>query len=152
MINDTGNIGYYLFHGTRHRKGVELMKDAMWKLDPGGEFTFSDRMAGIGCLVYTRPGSRAATHGTPRPLRWSVAVAVADVEWHALLYTPYRRNTRSTCPQAVGERATDSVLTGQTARAKQFASWRYRRFFLEDFRICGHVIPRATLQVATTGL
>lgn len=45
MKNITGNVGYYLFHGTNHPKGVELMKDAMWKADPTGGFSFSSRQA-----------------------------------------------------------------------------------------------------------
>lgn len=43
MKNEHGNIEYYLFHGTRSPDGVALMKDAMWKLDPIGHFTFDDR-------------------------------------------------------------------------------------------------------------
>lgn len=45
---DTGRnrTGYYLFHGTRHLKGLELMRDAMWKVDPGGGRHFSSVMAG----------------------------------------------------------------------------------------------------------
>ncbi len=38
MRNRTGNVGYYLFHGTRHRLGVKLMKAAMWKVDPQGQY------------------------------------------------------------------------------------------------------------------
>ena len=68
MINNTGNIGYYLFHGTRHWKGVKLMKDAMWKIDPGGGFTFSDRMAGQDVFFTPEPDrlatvARWAPHG-----------------------------------------------------------------------------------------
>jgi hypothetical protein len=36
MKNQTGNIVYYLLHGTRNVRGVEKMKDAMWKMAPSG--------------------------------------------------------------------------------------------------------------------
>lgn len=34
---------YYLFFGTNNMKGLTEMKRAMWKVDPEGSFTFSDR-------------------------------------------------------------------------------------------------------------
>src|SRR5262249_44610615 len=46
MKNMAGHITYYLFYGTRNTKGLQLMKDAMWRLDPGGGYRFSDRLAG----------------------------------------------------------------------------------------------------------
>lgn len=45
-----GRTGYYLLHGTRHLKGLELMRDAMWKVDPGGGRRFSSVMAGQSAL------------------------------------------------------------------------------------------------------
>jgi len=33
---------YFLFYGTNHKLGLEKMKTAMWKVDTGGGFTFSD--------------------------------------------------------------------------------------------------------------
>ncbi|WP_179089015.1 three-Cys-motif partner protein TcmP [Paenibacillus odorifer] len=33
---------YFMFYGTNHKLGLEKMKDAMWKVDTGGNYTFSD--------------------------------------------------------------------------------------------------------------
>ena len=33
---------YYLFYATKSLKGVQKMKEAMWTVDPSGEFKFSD--------------------------------------------------------------------------------------------------------------
>lgn len=90
MINNTGNIGYYLLHGTRHRDGVKLMKDAMWKVDPDGAYTFSDRLAGQDVLFTLAPDleplkNELLTHYARQ--RW---VTPESIEWHAVLYTPYR--------------------------------------------------------------
>lgn len=41
MDVDRGRTAYYLVYGTRHHKGLELMKDAMWALDPTGGVRFS---------------------------------------------------------------------------------------------------------------
>ena len=42
MRNKNNNPDYYLFHVTNHLKGLEKMKEAMWKVDPSGQFRFSD--------------------------------------------------------------------------------------------------------------
>jgi hypothetical protein len=42
MKNESGLTDYYLFHATKNLKGLQKMKEAMWKVDPRGEFTFSD--------------------------------------------------------------------------------------------------------------
>lgn len=90
MINRTGNIGYYLFHGTRHRKGVELMKDAMWKVDPGGGNRFSDRLAGENVLFMPEPNLVPLRKALLQHFSGQRGVPVADIEWYALLDTPYR--------------------------------------------------------------
>jgi len=33
---------YFLFYGTNHKTGLSKMKDAMWTVDTGGTYTFSD--------------------------------------------------------------------------------------------------------------
>lgn len=42
MKNERDVTDYYLFHGTNSLKGLQKMKEAMWKVDESGEFTFSD--------------------------------------------------------------------------------------------------------------
>ncbi|MCI1859310.1 MAG: three-Cys-motif partner protein TcmP [Sporolactobacillus sp.] len=42
LKNKNNATKYFLYHGTKHLKGLEKMKDAMWKIDGSGSFTFSD--------------------------------------------------------------------------------------------------------------
>jgi three-Cys-motif partner protein len=42
MRNSTGLTDYYLFYATNNILGLKKMKEAMWKVDETGEFTFSD--------------------------------------------------------------------------------------------------------------
>jgi hypothetical protein len=91
MINQTGNIVYYLLHGTRHRKGVELMKDAMWRIDAGGGYMFSDRLAGQDVLFVLDPDLRPLRRELLRSYAGQPGVNVADIEWHTVLHTPYRK-------------------------------------------------------------
>ena len=89
MINKTGNIIYYLLHGTRHLAGVKLMKAAMWKIDPGGDFTFSDKLANENVLFTLEPDLR--------PLQENLLthyagqrVLIDEIEDYTVVYTPYR--------------------------------------------------------------
>jgi hypothetical protein len=38
-----GQTVYYLVYATKHPKGMEVMKDAMWRVDRTGSYSFSDR-------------------------------------------------------------------------------------------------------------
>jgi hypothetical protein len=42
MLNMGNRVDYFLFFATNSLKGLEKMKEAMWKADPRGEFQFSD--------------------------------------------------------------------------------------------------------------
>lgn len=42
MVNDRNHTEYYLFFGTNNLVGLDKMKQAMWKVDPTGTFSFSD--------------------------------------------------------------------------------------------------------------
>ena len=45
MVNAKNRTSYLLFYATRHLKGVELMKEAMWKVDADNGRMFSDLTA-----------------------------------------------------------------------------------------------------------
>lgn len=42
MVNQSKRVDYFLFFATQNLKGLERMKESMWKVDPLGEFCFSD--------------------------------------------------------------------------------------------------------------
>ena len=42
MIDSGNRTEYFLIFGTHHSKGLEVMKDAMWKVDEAGRYQFSD--------------------------------------------------------------------------------------------------------------
>ncbi|MBU8813195.1 three-Cys-motif partner protein TcmP [Mycolicibacterium goodii] len=46
MVNQSGHTGSYLFFCTRDDQAYDRMKEAMWKLAPGGGYRFDDRLAG----------------------------------------------------------------------------------------------------------
>ncbi|MFD0485155.1 three-Cys-motif partner protein TcmP [Kineococcus sp. GCM10028916] len=85
-----GNVGYYLLHGTKHRMGVKVMKEAMWNIDPTGQYTFSDRLAGSEVLFTPEPNLKPLVEALLRDHAGRVAVPVEDLRWYSLLQTPYR--------------------------------------------------------------
>ncbi len=42
MLNQGNRTDYFLFFASNSLKGLEKMKESMWKVDPSGEFQFSD--------------------------------------------------------------------------------------------------------------
>lgn len=42
MTNQGNRVNYFLFFATNNLTGLEKMKESMWKVDPMGEFQFSD--------------------------------------------------------------------------------------------------------------
>ena len=44
MIGSNNQIIYYMIFGTKHWLGLKVMKEAMWRVDRRGEYTFSDRL------------------------------------------------------------------------------------------------------------
>jgi len=89
MRRGTGRVAYHLLHGTNHLRGVELMKTAMWKVDPGTGSCFSDRFAGQDVLL-------GGEHIDAAPLRLALCqhfagqtVSLYDVKRYTLVKTPY---------------------------------------------------------------
>lgn len=119
MINSTGNVGYYLFHGTRHRQGVRLMKDAMWKIDPGGDFTFSDRLAGENVLFVPEPDMRPLRAELLSHYAGQRGVTADDIDWHVVLHTPYRQaHVRPLLRTLEGR---NEILVNRPPKKKQFS-------------------------------
>jgi hypothetical protein len=89
MIGNNGHLSYYLMHGTNHIKGASLMKDAMWKIDPGGGCTFSDRMANQDVLFQAEPNFRPLRDGLLSSFAGRT-VGIAEIEDWVIVDTPYR--------------------------------------------------------------
>jgi three-Cys-motif partner protein len=90
MYGMNGHLSYYLMHGTRHIRGVELMKDAMWKTDPGGGSAFHDRLADMDVLFQFEPDFAPLLEGLRQTFRGKT-VTIDEVESWVTLSTPYRK-------------------------------------------------------------
>jgi len=89
MIDATNHTEYHLCFGTNNDKGLSVMKQAMWSVDPVGGHQFSDRTAGLRTLFEPEPDLlrlRRMLQTHFRPKGW---VSIDDVDQYALLNTPY---------------------------------------------------------------
>ncbi len=55
MRNERDVTDYYLFYGTNNLRGLEKMKDAMWRIDETGEFMFSDATDPNQIVLFAEP-------------------------------------------------------------------------------------------------
>jgi len=59
MVNNQGNVAYYLYFATNHQLGFQQMKRAMWKVDPRGSYRFADTTdVGVRFLISFDEGSK----------------------------------------------------------------------------------------------
>jgi three-Cys-motif partner protein len=89
MINETGHTGYFLFYGTRNLKGLEVMKDVMWSVDPGGGQRFSDKLAGQDVLFEAAADTRPLQRDLAEHFRGQT-VSVEILGRYVLVDTPTR--------------------------------------------------------------
>jgi three-Cys-motif partner protein len=90
MRNASGLTDYYLFYATNNLLGLQKMKEAMWRVDESGEFTFSDATDSRQLtLIGTEPQydlleKQLVSHFRGRE------VAVSEIEQYVLAETPFR--------------------------------------------------------------
>lgn len=121
MINNTGNVGYYLFHGTRHPAGAKLMKAAMWKADPGGTNTFSDRLAGQQVLFVDDPDLEPLRAAMLKEFAGRTGVTAEELEWFAILKTPYRETHVRPVLRALEKAKPSPITVHRPAGKRQYA-------------------------------
>lgn len=88
MVNERGKTGYFLFYGTRNIVGLRVMKEAMWKVDPGGGQKFSDVLDGQQVLFEDSVDTLPLQHDLTQHFRGQT-VAVETLEHYVLADTPY---------------------------------------------------------------
>ena len=89
MRNRNDATDYFLFFATKSRKGIQKMKEAMWRVDESGSFRFSDATAGQLVLPFTKePDFTALARDLVARFAGHVTT-VADVEEFVLADTPF---------------------------------------------------------------
>lgn len=89
MRNKKDATDYFLFFATNSPKGMEKMKEAMWKVDESGEFRFSDATNPRQTLLFgPQPDFDALRRAILREFQ-GTEVTVAEIEDFVLASTPF---------------------------------------------------------------
>ncbi len=89
MLDSGGRTEYYLFFATHHVKGMEVMKDAMWKVDPSGAYQFSDATDPDQPLLFELQPDYAVLKEGVQAKFGKKSASIADIENFVTLETPF---------------------------------------------------------------
>jgi three-Cys-motif partner protein len=89
LRNRDDRVVYYLFFASNNSTGHRKMKEAMWKVDPLGEFTFSDSTDPNQQILFTNPSVAPLIAGLVSKFRGAGQLPVSRVETHVLDDTAY---------------------------------------------------------------
>lgn len=83
MRNKTNSTDYFLFFATNSVKGLEKMKESMWKVDDTGSFQFSDHEDALGLLSLfsEHPNLEPLRHAMVRAFKGKRVAIEKLVEW-----------------------------------------------------------------------
>ena len=90
MRNRNDATDYFLFFATNSARGMEKMKEAMWKVDESGEFRFSDATNPAQTLLFSPQPNFAALRRAILGEFEGRETTVAEVEEFVLACTPFR--------------------------------------------------------------
>lgn len=90
MRNKKDATDYFLFFATNNPKGMEKMKEAMWKVDESGEFRFSDATNPAQALLFSPQPNFDALRRAIISQFHGREVSVGEIEDFVLAYTPFR--------------------------------------------------------------
>ncbi|TFI45020.1 three-Cys-motif partner protein TcmP [Rhodococcus sp. 1R11] len=90
MLNNTGNVSYSLIHASGSELGVQRMKSAMWKVDPGGTYKFSDRTHGLPVLFAASPDTSPLRSLLLKKFSGRSGVTKKDIHRFTILETNFR--------------------------------------------------------------
>jgi three-Cys-motif partner protein len=133
MKNHHHQVCYDLVYATNNKTGMEQMKEAMWRVDPKGTYSFSDITNPCQATLvqfmeekYWLPEA-AELIG----LRFQgQTVSVEDVQWYVVLETPYL--FRKACLKKLEEEGRiQSVVKGDMTKRKK---WTYPKGSTITFR------------------
>jgi three-Cys-motif partner protein len=88
MINIGNKTDYYMVFATNDILGLDRMKGSMWKLDPSGNFQFSDVTAYSGQIDFSQPDYTIGRDAIFEKFRGRT-VSIKEVEHFVIAETPF---------------------------------------------------------------
>src|SRR5207302_8280227 len=91
MRDRSGRVVYYLFFATNNSLGHVKMKESMWKVDPLGDFRFSDGTNPDQQVLFSEPPTAGLASDLKSHFRGKRQMQVANVEEYVQNDTAYLR-------------------------------------------------------------
>ena len=91
MRDRDGRLVYYLFFASNNPVGHLKMKEAMWKVDPLGDFSFSDSTDPDQALMFNDPSTAPLAADLTAKFKGAGQIPVKRVETYVLDHTAYLR-------------------------------------------------------------
>ena len=133
MRDRNGRVVYYLFFATNNSIGHLKMKEAMWKVDPLGDFTFSDSTDPNQTLLFTARSTAPLAADLAAKFRGAGQIRVKRAEEYVQDHTAYLRKHMG---EALGQLETGGKLKvaefksdGKKRRAKTYPNEALVTFF-----------------------
>jgi hypothetical protein len=93
MVNEGNRIEYLLCFGTNSDTGLSRMKTAMWKADPEGGCSFSDRTDPTQPVLFRNDPSAGLQRALEEEFRGMGFVPIEEIVRFVLEETPYLENS-----------------------------------------------------------
>lgn len=90
MRNDRNTMDYFLFFATNNERGLKKMKEAMWRVDESGTYTFSDATDPNQSVLFTAEPDRQLLTRMILDGFAGKETTVKDVEQFVVCETPFR--------------------------------------------------------------
>ena len=101
MVNQSRRVDYFLFFATQNLKGLERMKEAMWKVDPLGEFCFSDATDPNALTLFGNEPDLSSLHSFLRERAANSFVSVDELYASTLIETAFlKKHARAVLKEA----------------------------------------------------
>jgi hypothetical protein len=124
MRDHDNRVVYYLFFASNNALGHQKMKEAMWKVDPFGDFRFSDATDPMQTLLFDAPTTAPMAEDLCTKFRGTGQQPVSRVESNVMDETAYLRKHMTEALQqleAAGRlQVAENKTDGKKRRAKTF--------------------------------
>ncbi len=137
MRNRQDRVVYYLFFASNNAKGHLKMKEAMWKVDPKGDFRFSDATVPEQSLLYDAPSNDLLANALMEKFGSAAQTLIEDIETFVSDETAYLPKHMREVFQEMENRGTLEVKAkkkdGTKRRANSFPNEAFVTFIANPY-------------------
>jgi hypothetical protein len=132
MRNQRDAIDYMLFFGTNNELGLKKMKEAMWRIDESGTYSFSDATDPNQTVLFAKEPDRKLLEKLIREKFFGKEVSVQEIENFVIRDTSFRETHYKKILQALEKNGLINVTgPNEKRRSGTFADPELKIAFVE---------------------